>query len=106
MCVCYSERKSACYDDDEADLFIEVDCINVEPVLGPVPQGLSQQQVTALYCHKTPWRRAAVSSTSTSWMFNPSPAYSSIAERVGRWIWHVVDARDMWCVESRAKCWS
>ncbi|XP_046874447.1 rho guanine nucleotide exchange factor 10 isoform X1 [Hypomesus transpacificus] len=39
------ERKSACYDDDEADLFIEVDCINVEPVLGPVPQGLSQQQV-------------------------------------------------------------
>ncbi|KAL2099214.1 hypothetical protein ACEWY4_005694 [Coilia grayii] len=40
-----SERKSACFDEEEADMFIEVDCLNVEPVLGPAPEGLSQQQV-------------------------------------------------------------
>ncbi|XP_062378874.1 rho guanine nucleotide exchange factor 10 isoform X2 [Sardina pilchardus] len=40
-----SERKSTCFDEEEAELFIEVDCLNVEPVLGPAPEGLSQQQV-------------------------------------------------------------
>ncbi|XP_042244268.1 rho guanine nucleotide exchange factor 10 isoform X2 [Thunnus maccoyii] len=39
------ERKSACFEDEESELFIEVDCFNVEPVLGPVPEGLSQQQL-------------------------------------------------------------
>uniref|UniRef100_A0AAY4C0K4 DH domain-containing protein n=1 Tax=Denticeps clupeoides TaxID=299321 RepID=A0AAY4C0K4_9TELE len=38
------ERKSSgC--EEESDLFIEVDCLNVEPVLSPAPEGLSQQQV-------------------------------------------------------------
>ncbi|XP_019725815.1 rho guanine nucleotide exchange factor 10 [Hippocampus comes] len=41
----YNERKSTCLDDEESELFIEVDCFNVEPILGPAPQGLSQQQL-------------------------------------------------------------
>uniref|UniRef100_A0A8C9RDY0 Rho guanine nucleotide exchange factor 10 n=1 Tax=Scleropages formosus TaxID=113540 RepID=A0A8C9RDY0_SCLFO len=31
--------------EEEAELFIEVECFNVEPVLGPMPEGLTQQQV-------------------------------------------------------------
>ncbi|CAB1335040.1 unnamed protein product, partial [Coregonus sp. 'balchen'] len=31
--------------DEESELFIEVECFNMEPVLCPVPEGLSQQQV-------------------------------------------------------------
>uniref|UniRef100_A0A4W6E651 Rho guanine nucleotide exchange factor 10 n=1 Tax=Lates calcarifer TaxID=8187 RepID=A0A4W6E651_LATCA len=38
------ERKSACFED-ESELFIEVDCFNVEPVLCSAPEGLSQQQL-------------------------------------------------------------
>lgn len=38
------ESKSDCFED-ESELFIEVDCFNVEPVLCPAPEGLSQQQV-------------------------------------------------------------
>lgn len=32
-------------EDEESELFIEVDCFNVEPVLSPAPQNLTQQQV-------------------------------------------------------------
>ncbi|KAM9707401.1 rho guanine nucleotide exchange factor 10 isoform 2-T3 [Menidia menidia] len=39
------ERKSACFESEESELFIEVDCFNVEPVLCPAPEGLSQQQL-------------------------------------------------------------
>ncbi|XP_033967412.1 rho guanine nucleotide exchange factor 10 isoform X3 [Pseudochaenichthys georgianus] len=39
------ERKSTCFEDEESELFIEVDCFNVEPVLSPAPKGLSQQQL-------------------------------------------------------------
>ncbi|XP_054469736.1 rho guanine nucleotide exchange factor 10 isoform X2 [Anoplopoma fimbria] len=39
------ERKSTCFEDEESELFIEVDCFNVEPVLCPEPEGLSQQQL-------------------------------------------------------------
>uniref|UniRef100_A0A8C7W6G9 Rho guanine nucleotide exchange factor 10 n=1 Tax=Oncorhynchus mykiss TaxID=8022 RepID=A0A8C7W6G9_ONCMY len=39
------ERKSTCFEDEESELFIEVECFNMEPVLSPVPEGLSQQQV-------------------------------------------------------------
>ncbi|KAG7510619.1 rho guanine nucleotide exchange factor 10 isoform X1 [Solea senegalensis] len=39
------ERKSACFEDEESELFIEVDCFNVEPVLCVAPSGLSQQQL-------------------------------------------------------------
>lgn len=38
------ERKSACFED-ESEVFIEVDCFNVEPVLSPTPEGLNQQQL-------------------------------------------------------------
>lgn len=44
--VWYSERKSSCLEEEEeSELFIEVDCFNVESVLSPAPEGLSQQQV-------------------------------------------------------------
>ncbi|XP_072546143.1 rho guanine nucleotide exchange factor 10 isoform X2 [Salminus brasiliensis] len=39
------ERKLSHYEEEESELFIEVECFNVEPVLGPAPEGLSQQQV-------------------------------------------------------------
>uniref|UniRef100_A0AAQ5XSF8 DH domain-containing protein n=1 Tax=Amphiprion ocellaris TaxID=80972 RepID=A0AAQ5XSF8_AMPOC len=39
------ERKSAGFEDEESELFIEVDCFNVEPILCPAPDGLSQQQL-------------------------------------------------------------
>ncbi|KAF3844696.1 hypothetical protein F7725_007859 [Dissostichus mawsoni] len=32
------ERKSTCFEDEESELFIEVDCFNVEPVLSPAPR--------------------------------------------------------------------
>nr|XP_055028117.1 rho guanine nucleotide exchange factor 10 isoform X1 [Misgurnus anguillicaudatus]XP_055028118.1 rho guanine nucleotide exchange factor 10 isoform X1 [Misgurnus anguillicaudatus] len=38
------EKKPSCFDED-SDLFIEVECFNVDPVLGPAPDGLSQHQV-------------------------------------------------------------
>uniref|UniRef100_A0A3B3U1R3 Rho guanine nucleotide exchange factor 10 n=1 Tax=Poecilia latipinna TaxID=48699 RepID=A0A3B3U1R3_9TELE len=39
-----TKSKLACFED-ESEVFIEVDCFNVEPVLPPTPQGLSQQQL-------------------------------------------------------------
>ena len=44
----FLERKSACFEEEETELFIEVDCFNVEPVLCPAPEGLSQQQVMSM----------------------------------------------------------
>ncbi|XP_021328851.1 rho guanine nucleotide exchange factor 10 isoform X2 [Danio rerio] len=38
------EKKPSCFDE-ESDLFIEVECFNVDPVLGPAPDGLTQHQV-------------------------------------------------------------
>ncbi|XP_050989580.1 rho guanine nucleotide exchange factor 10 isoform X2 [Labeo rohita] len=38
------DKKPSCFDE-ESDLFIEVECFNVDPVLGPAPDGLSQHQV-------------------------------------------------------------
>ncbi|XP_066527562.1 rho guanine nucleotide exchange factor 10 isoform X2 [Hoplias malabaricus] len=40
-----NERKTSCFEEEESELFIEVECFNVEPVLGPAPEGLSQQEV-------------------------------------------------------------
>uniref|UniRef100_A0A3P9K0E8 Rho guanine nucleotide exchange factor 10 n=1 Tax=Oryzias latipes TaxID=8090 RepID=A0A3P9K0E8_ORYLA len=39
------ERKPVYLQSEESELFIEVDCFNVEPVLCPAPEGLSQQQL-------------------------------------------------------------
>uniref|UniRef100_A0A4W6E3Z4 Rho guanine nucleotide exchange factor 10 n=1 Tax=Lates calcarifer TaxID=8187 RepID=A0A4W6E3Z4_LATCA len=43
----FIKTKSFCHAcfEDESELFIEVDCFNVEPVLCSAPEGLSQQQV-------------------------------------------------------------
>uniref|UniRef100_A0A669DC18 Rho guanine nucleotide exchange factor 10 n=1 Tax=Oreochromis niloticus TaxID=8128 RepID=A0A669DC18_ORENI len=41
----FCQEKSACFEDEESGLFIEVDCFNVEPVLCPAPEALSQQQL-------------------------------------------------------------
>uniref|UniRef100_A0A6Q2WY79 Rho guanine nucleotide exchange factor 10 n=1 Tax=Esox lucius TaxID=8010 RepID=A0A6Q2WY79_ESOLU len=38
----FIKTKSFC---NESELFIEVECLNMEPVLSPIPEGLSQQQV-------------------------------------------------------------
>uniref|UniRef100_A0A8D3A5L5 Rho guanine nucleotide exchange factor 10 n=1 Tax=Scophthalmus maximus TaxID=52904 RepID=A0A8D3A5L5_SCOMX len=40
----FIKTKSFC-QDEESELFIEVDCFNVEPVLCEAPEGLSQQQL-------------------------------------------------------------
>ncbi|XP_061700066.1 rho guanine nucleotide exchange factor 10 isoform X3 [Syngnathoides biaculeatus] len=40
-----NERKSTCFEDEESEFFIEVDCFNDEPILGLAPEGLSQQQL-------------------------------------------------------------
>uniref|UniRef100_A0A3B3DN52 Rho guanine nucleotide exchange factor 10 n=1 Tax=Oryzias melastigma TaxID=30732 RepID=A0A3B3DN52_ORYME len=40
-----SERKPMYLESEESELFIEVDCFTVEPVLNPAPEGLSQQQL-------------------------------------------------------------
>ncbi|KAI7804391.1 rho guanine nucleotide exchange factor 10 [Triplophysa rosa] len=39
------EKKPSCFDE-ESDVFFEVECFNVDPVLSPVPDGLSEHQVT------------------------------------------------------------
>ncbi|KAJ8288655.1 hypothetical protein COCON_G00013140 [Conger conger] len=42
------ERKSSCMEE-EGDLFIEVECFNIDPELSPMPEGLTQQQVVRRY---------------------------------------------------------
>ncbi|KAK6488977.1 rho guanine nucleotide exchange factor 10-like isoform X1 [Huso huso] len=42
------DRKSVCLEE-EPDVFIEVDCLNTEPVMMPMPEGLTQQQVVRRY---------------------------------------------------------
>lgn len=44
--LCPPDHKSASLEE-EGDLFIEVECFNVEPELCPPPQGLTPQQVLA-----------------------------------------------------------
>ncbi|XP_061824656.1 rho guanine nucleotide exchange factor 10 isoform X2 [Nerophis lumbriciformis] len=39
------EKKSHCFEEEGSEFFIEVDCFNVEPILGPAPESLSQQQL-------------------------------------------------------------
>lgn len=40
----FLEKKPSCFDE-ESDVFIEVECFNVDPVLGPAPDGLTEHQV-------------------------------------------------------------
>uniref|UniRef100_A0A8C2JW43 Rho guanine nucleotide exchange factor 10 n=1 Tax=Cyprinus carpio TaxID=7962 RepID=A0A8C2JW43_CYPCA len=41
----FIRTRSFCHGKSTSDLFIEVECFNVDPVLGPAPDGLSQHQV-------------------------------------------------------------
>ncbi|KAM9316968.1 rho guanine nucleotide exchange factor 10 [Gastrophryne carolinensis] len=43
------DRKSACLEDDELNVFIDVDCVHTEAIMSPMPEGLSQQQVVRRY---------------------------------------------------------
>uniref|UniRef100_A0A8C4RF60 Rho guanine nucleotide exchange factor 10 n=1 Tax=Erpetoichthys calabaricus TaxID=27687 RepID=A0A8C4RF60_ERPCA len=43
------DRKSVCLEEEETNVFIEVDCTNTEPVMTPMPEGLSQQQIVRRY---------------------------------------------------------
>lgn len=74
--VDHLERKSSCFDEEESELFIEVDCFNVEPVFCPAPDDLTQQQVqcflpicliSAGICHKENNSQQSVSSLYSWW---------------------------------------
>ncbi|XP_063772743.1 rho guanine nucleotide exchange factor 10 isoform X2 [Pseudophryne corroboree] len=43
------DRKSACLEDEELNLFIDVDCMHTEAIMSPMPEGLTQQQVVRRY---------------------------------------------------------
>lgn len=43
------DRKSACIEDEELNLFIDVDCVHTEAIMSPMPEGLTQQQVVRRY---------------------------------------------------------
>ncbi|XP_075196438.1 rho guanine nucleotide exchange factor 10 isoform X4 [Anomaloglossus baeobatrachus] len=43
------DRKSACIEDEELKLFIDVDCVHTEAIMSPMPEGLTQQQVVRRY---------------------------------------------------------
>ncbi|CAI9618542.1 unnamed protein product [Staurois parvus] len=43
------DRKSACLEDEDLNVFIDVDCVHAEAVMSPMPEGLSQQQVVRRY---------------------------------------------------------
>ncbi|XP_069091919.1 rho guanine nucleotide exchange factor 10 isoform X2 [Pleurodeles waltl] len=43
------DRKSTCLEDEEMNVFIDVDCMHTEAIMTPMPDGLSQQQVVRRY---------------------------------------------------------
>ncbi|XP_053566340.1 rho guanine nucleotide exchange factor 10 isoform X2 [Bombina bombina] len=43
------DRKSTSLEDEELNLFIDVDCMQTEAIMSPMPAGLSQQQVVRRY---------------------------------------------------------
>ncbi|XP_053316335.1 rho guanine nucleotide exchange factor 10 [Spea bombifrons] len=43
------DRKSICLEDEELNLFIDVDCLHTEAIMTPMPEGLTQQQVVRRY---------------------------------------------------------
>lgn len=43
------DRKSACLEDEDLNVFIDVDCVHTEAIMSPMPEGLSQQQVVRRY---------------------------------------------------------
>nr|DBA26357.1 TPA: hypothetical protein GDO54_010629 [Pyxicephalus adspersus] len=43
------DRKSACLEDEELNMFIDVDWVHTEAIMSPMPEGLTQQQVVRRY---------------------------------------------------------
>ncbi|NXL44817.1 ARHGA factor, partial [Podilymbus podiceps] len=43
------DHRSSCLEEEELNLFIDVDCIHTEAIMTPMPEGLSQQQVVRRY---------------------------------------------------------
>uniref|UniRef100_UPI00398F5843 rho guanine nucleotide exchange factor 10 isoform X1 n=1 Tax=Pristiophorus japonicus TaxID=55135 RepID=UPI00398F5843 len=45
----YQDHRFGCLEEEEQNLFIDVDCKHPEPVMTPMPEGLTQQQVVRRY---------------------------------------------------------
>ncbi|XP_046770503.1 rho guanine nucleotide exchange factor 10 isoform X5 [Gallus gallus] len=43
------DHRSSCLEEEELNLFIDVDCVHTEAIMTPMPEGLSQQQVVRRY---------------------------------------------------------
>ncbi|XP_072189288.1 rho guanine nucleotide exchange factor 10 isoform X2 [Excalfactoria chinensis] len=43
------DHRSTCLEEEELNLFIDVDCVHTEAIMTPMPEGLSQQQVVRRY---------------------------------------------------------
>ncbi|XP_059323858.1 rho guanine nucleotide exchange factor 10 isoform X4 [Ammospiza nelsoni] len=43
------DHRSSCLEEEEQNLFIDVDCMHAEAIMTPMPEGLSQQQVVRRY---------------------------------------------------------
>ncbi|NXQ49541.1 ARHGA factor, partial [Catharus fuscescens] len=43
------DHRSSCLEEEELNLFIDVDCMHTEAIMTPMPEGLSQQQVVRRY---------------------------------------------------------
>ncbi|XP_039385447.1 rho guanine nucleotide exchange factor 10 isoform X1 [Mauremys reevesii] len=43
------DHKASCLEEEELNLFIDVDCMHTEAIMTPMPEGLSQQQVVRRY---------------------------------------------------------
>ncbi|XP_029768114.1 rho guanine nucleotide exchange factor 10 [Terrapene carolina triunguis] len=43
------DNKASCLEEEELNLFIDVDCMHTEAIMTPMPEGLSQQQVVRRY---------------------------------------------------------
>ncbi|NWI16715.1 ARHGA factor, partial [Crypturellus soui] len=43
------DHRSSCLEEEEPNLFIDVDCMHTEAIMTPMPEGLSQQQVVRRY---------------------------------------------------------
>ncbi|XP_009956292.1 PREDICTED: rho guanine nucleotide exchange factor 10-like, partial [Leptosomus discolor] len=43
------DHRSSCLEEEELNLFIDVDCVHTEAIMTPMPEGLSQQQVVSFW---------------------------------------------------------
>lgn len=41
----FADHRSSCLEEEDLNLFIDVDCMHTEAIMTPMPEGLSQQQV-------------------------------------------------------------